>query len=320
MDLRNQEKRYHTYNNYLKERFHKKVFKVPLNGHFTCPNKDGFKGLNGCIYCSPSGSGDFAGNPLDDLKTQFQEGKSRLLKKWPDAYTIAYFQANTNTYKPEPLLRELFYQSLTLDPSIVGLSIATRCDALDDEKIALLSELNQITYLQVELGLQSIHDKTSTFINRGHDLACFETAVTKLRAAGIDVVVHIINGFPLETKADMIATTDYLNTQDIQGIKIHMLHVMKGTLLGAMYEKEPFELLSLTDYVDIVVTQIERMKPNIIIHRLTGDSPSDALLSPLWTKKKFVVMNEIDKWLRAKDSYQGSAYQSDEPIIKKITK
>lgn len=320
MDLRNQEKRYHTYNKYLKARFQKKVFKVPLNGHFTCPNKDGSKGLKGCIYCSPSGSGDFAGNPLDDLKTQFQKIKARLSKKWPDAYTIAYFQANTNTYKPEPILRELFYHSLTLDSSIVGLSIATRCDALDDEKIALLSELNQTTYLQVELGLQSIHDKTSTFINRGHDLVCFENAVTELRAKGIDVVVHIINGFPIETKDDMIATTDYLNTLDIQGIKIHMLHVMKDTLLGYMYERDPFEMLSLEAYVDIVVTQIERMNPNCIIHRVTGDSPSTQLLAPAWTKKKFVVMNEIDKLMRQRDSYQGIDYHPHEALTKKITK
>ncbi|MFW5841995.1 MAG: TIGR01212 family radical SAM protein [Bacillota bacterium] len=319
MDLKTQEKRYHTYNQYLKERFHKKVFKVPLNGHFTCPNKDGTKGLKGCIYCSPSGSGDFAGDPLDDLKTQFQDGKTRLLKKWPDAYTIAYFQANTNTYKPEPVLRDLFFHSLKLDSSIVGLSIATRCDALNDEKIALLSELNKTTYLQVELGLQSIHEKTSTFINRGHDLACFENAVTKLRAAGIDVVVHIINGFPIETKADMIATTDYLNTLDIQGIKIHMLHVMKDTLLGYMYDKDPFELLSLEAYVDIVVTQIERMKPSIIIHRVTGDSPSDQLIAPEWTRKKFVVMNEIDKLMRKRDTYQGIDYQVHKNVLKKIT-
>jgi radical SAM protein (TIGR01212 family) len=319
MDLKNQEKRYHTYSNYLKDRFHKKVFKVPLNGYFTCPNKDGTKGLKGCIYCSPSGSGDFAGNPLDDLKTQFQAVKTRLLKKWPDAYTIAYFQANTNTYKPEPILRDLFFKSLTLDPSIVGLSIATRCDALNTEKIALLSELNQITYVQVELGLQSIHDKTSTFINRGHGLACFEDAVTALRAAGIDVVVHIINGFPIENKDDMIATTDYLNTLDIQGIKIHMLHVMKDTLLGYMYEKEPFALLSLEAYVDIVVTQIERMKPTIIIHRVTGDSPSNQLLAPEWTRKKFVVMNEIDKLMRKRDTYQGINYHAQDKIIKKIT-
>jgi radical SAM protein (TIGR01212 family) len=319
MDLRNQEKRYHTYNNYLKERFQKKVFKVPLNGHFTCPNKDGTKGLKGCIYCSPSGSGDFAGDPLDDLQTQFQEGKARLLKKWPDAYTIAYFQANTNTYKPEPILRELFYKSLTLDPSLVGLSIATRCDALDDDKIALLSALNKETYLTVELGLQSIHDKTSTFINRGHDLDCFETAVTKLRAEGIDVVVHIINGFPIETKDDMIATTDYLNTLDIQGIKIHMLHVMKHTLLGYMYTKDPFELISLETYVDIVVTQIERMNPAVIIHRVTGDSPSDQLLAPTWTKKKFIVMNEIDKRMRKRDTYQGIDYHPHDHPIKKIT-
>ncbi len=307
MDWTNQEKRYHTYNTYLRNTFGKKVFKVPLNAHFTCPNKDGSKGTGGCIYCSPSGSGDFAGNVKDDLQVQFDAVKDKLHEKWPDAFYIAYFQANTNTYKPVDALKTLFEESLTLDKNIVGLSISTRCDALDETKVKMLSALNQVTHLQVELGLQSIHPKTSKYINRGHDLKCFDDAVTLLRQYNIDVVVHIINGFPIETKNDMLETLKHINTLDIQGIKIHMLHVMKQTPLGYQFELKPFKLLTLEEYVDIVVTQLEHLNPSVIVHRLTGDSPSDLLLAPDWITKKFVVLNEIDKLMRKRNTYQGIA-------------
>ena len=310
MDFITEEKRYRTLNETLKQKFGKKVFKVPLNGHFTCPNKDGTKGYGGCIFCSPSGSGDFAGKLGDDIKTQYHSVKQRMLEKWPDAYTIGYFQANTNTYKDVETLRILFNETLSLDPQMVGLAIATRCDALDKEKLALLKDLNESTFLQVELGLQTIHEDTARWMNRGHDLECFDQAVKGLRAQGIDVVVHIINGFPQEDEAMMLETIKYLNTLDIQGIKIHMLHVMKNTALGKTYLEAPFKLLSLEAYVDIVIKQLEILSPKMVVHRITGDSPKDALIAPEWILKKFVVMNEIDKKMRALNTHQGIYYQT----------
>jgi len=304
----NSEKKYHTYSNYLKKRYGKKVFKVSLNGHFTCPNKDGTVTLGGCIFCSPSGSGDFAGNIQDDLETQFKNVKAMMHQKWPDAYYIAYFQANTNTHKPVDELRTLFEKAIQLDPDIVGLSIGTRCDALDEEKIQLLAELNEKVDVQVELGLQSIYEQTGKWMNRAHDLNCFDEAVKQLRQKGIEVVVHIINGFPGEDKAMMLNTLKHLNTLDIQGVKIHMLHIMKKTALASLYEKTPFKLLSLEAYADIVATQIEHLNPNVIVHRVTGDAPRDSLIAPTWTLKKFVVMNEIDKLMRKRKTYQGIYY------------
>jgi len=305
----NKEKKYHIYSDYLKNRYGKKVFKVSLNGHFTCPNKDGSVATGGCIYCSPSGSGDFAGNVEDDLKTQFQQVKTMMHKKWQDAYYIAYFQANTNTYKDVKSLRNLFETAITLDKDIVGLSVGTRCDALDEEKVKLLAELNQSVDVQVELGLQSIHDETAKWMNRGHDLNCFDQAVALLRQYNLEVVVHIINGFPNEDKTKMLETIHHLNTLDIQGIKIHMLHIMKKTTLAYLYEQTPFHLLSLEEYVDIVKSQIEQLNPNIIVHRVTGDAPRSSLIAPLWTLKKFVVMNEIDKRMRSEQTYQGIYYK-----------
>lgn len=304
------EKPYNTLNAFYRHKFGKKVFKVSLNGDFTCPNLDGTKATGGCIFCTESGSGDFAGNKSDPLDVQFQEIKEMMSKKWDDAYYIAYFQANTNTYGPIEKLRTLFNQAITLDEKIVGLSIATRCDALNDEVYNLLEELNEKTYLQVELGLQSIHDKTSKYINRAHSLDCFTTAVNELRKRNINVVVHIINGFHIESKEDMLETVKFINTLDIQGIKIHLLHIMKKTKLGYLYELHPFKVLTLDEYKDIVVDQIELLNPNIIIHRLTGDSPKELLIEPQWSLKKFVVMNEIDKELRRRESYQGIKYKS----------
>lgn len=305
MKLMTKEKRYNTLNAYYKQKYGKKVFKVSLDGGFTCPNKDGSKGTKGCIYCSESGSGDFAGNKLKSITEQFQEVKTRMLEKWPDAYTIAYFQANTNTYKPVKELKELYDEALSADPSIVGLSIGTRPDALNKDIMDLLSSYNDKTDLVVELGLQSIHEKTNQFINRQHTLSCFEDAVKELRKRNIDVVVHIINGFHIETKSDMLETIKYLNTLDIQGVKIHLLHVMKNTLLGRMYEQTPFKILNLEEYVDIVCDQLELLDENIIIHRLTGDAPKELLIEPKWSLKKFVVMNEIDKEMRRRNTYQG---------------
>jgi len=312
MHYRTLEKPYNTLNHYYQHKYGKKVFKIALNGDFTCPNKDGSKGVGGCIYCSESGSGDFAGLKTNTLKDQFDTIKNMMQKKWKDGLYIAYFQANTNTYKDVDTLRNLFEEALSLDPNIVGLSIATRCDALDKKKYDLLEELSHKTDLQIELGLQSIHQQTAIWMNRGHDLHCFTKAVKELRKRKIDVVVHIINGFPNETEEMMLETSNFLNQLDIQGIKIHMLHIVKKTALGHLYQKEPFHLLSLEKYRDIVVKQITHLKEDIIIHRLTGDASKDQLIAPNWILKKFVVMNEIDKYLRAHQLYQGLYYKQKE--------
>jgi radical SAM protein (TIGR01212 family) len=309
MNLMTSEKRFNTLNAFYREKFGKKVFKISLNGDFTCPNKDGKSGYGGCIYCTELGSGDFAGDKSLSLQAQFNVVKNMMNEKWNDGLYISYFQANTNTYSDALTLRKMYYDALKLDDNIVGLSIATRCDAFNPDIYDLLEEINQVTYLQVELGLQSIHPKTSDFMNRGHDLDCFDQAVKELRKRNIDVVVHIINGFHIETPNMMLETVEHLNTLDIQGIKIHLLHIMKHTKLGRLYEENPFPVLSLEEYVQITCDQIEILNPNIIIHRLTGDAPKELLIAPLWSLKKFVVMNEIDKELRKRNTYQGAKYK-----------
>ena len=251
----NSNKRYHTLDYFYKNKFNSKVFKVSLNGNFTCPNIDGTKGYNGCIYCS-HGSGDFAGNPKDNLIKQFNEVKDVISKKWPNSKYIAYFQANTNTYAPVDILKEKYETVLNL-PNVIGLSIATRADSITDDCLDYLEELSKRTYLTIELGLQTIHEETSTLINRCHTLREFEEMVYKLLERNINVVVHIINGLPYETKDMMLETVAYLNNLDIQGIKIHMLSICKNTKLASMYEKEKFHVLTKEEYIDIVCEQLE---------------------------------------------------------------
>lgn len=309
MNLMNDEKHYNTIHNYYLQKYQKKVYKIPLNGGFTCPNIDGTVASGGCTFCSYMGSGDFAGNKHEPLKTQFDTIKKMMEKKWRDGLYIAYFQANTNTHAPLKRLKELFEEAITLDPKIVMISIATRPDVLPDDVIEYLSDLNRRMPVQIELGLQTIHQETSDLINRAHDLKCFDDAVKRLREKNIEVVVHIINGLPHETKEMMIETIVHVNTLDIQGIKIHMLHLMEKTKMGYQYKQDPWPLLSLEDYTDIVTDQILWLRKDIIIHRITGDAPSDMLIAPLWTKKKFVVINEIDKRLRKLNLYQGDYHE-----------
>ncbi len=305
MNLMNHEKHYNTLNNYYKNKYHKKVYKIALNGGFTCPNIDGTVATGGCTFCSFMGSGDFAGDKKESLKSQFDHIKDMMQLKWSDGYFIAYFQANTNTHAPLKRLKELFEEAITLDPNIVMLSIGTRPDSLPSDVLDYLEDLNKRMPVQVELGLQTIHEKTSILINRAHDLNCFDQAVLNLRKRGIEVVVHIINGLPFETKEMMIETVKHVNTLDIQGIKIHMLHIMEKTKMGYDYKKNPWDILSQASYVDITVDQILWLRKDIIIHRLTGDAPTSMLIAPLWTKKKFIVTNEIDKKLRRLNLYQG---------------
>lgn len=294
-------KRYHTLNYDLTKRFGSRVFKVSLNGGFSCPN---FKNGSGCIFCSAKGSGDFAGNKEDDLLTQFNSIKAKLNNKWPDTKYIAYFQANTNTYAPVNVLKKKFEEVLTFS-NVVGINIGTRPDAITDECLDYLDDLNKRTFLTIELGLQSMHDDTLKLINRGHDLACFNKCVNKLKQHNINVVVHVINGLPYETKEMMMDTIKHLNKLKIDGIKIHMLHVLKNTKLESFYKENNFHLLTKEEYVNIVCDQIEELNENIVIHRLTGDGAKEDLIAPVWTLKKVSVLNDIDKELKKRGTYQG---------------
>lgn len=297
-------KRYYTLDYFYKKKFNSKVFKVSLNGNFTCPNIDGTVGVGGCIYCSNKGSGDYAGSINDSLAKQFNNIKNMLHLKWKEAKYIAYFQANTNTYDTLDNLKLRYEEVLTYD-NVVGLSIATRADCISDELIEYFKELNERTYLTIELGLQTIHEETSNLINRCHTLDCFYNTYMKLKNANINVVVHIINGLPYETKEMMLETVKYLNDLKIDGIKIHMLHIIKNTKLAHLYEKEKFKVLTRDEYVDIVIEQLELLNDNVVINRITGDPVKDELIEPNWLVKKFGVLNEIDKEMVRRNTYQG---------------
>ncbi len=294
-------KRYYTLNYFYRKTFHSKVFKVSLNGGFSCPNIDGTVGYGGCIFCH-NGSGVSTEN--SNLIEQFNEVKDTLHKKWPEAKYIGYFQVNTNTYDRVDRLRERYERILKLD-NVIGLNIATRSDAISDEVLEYLKDLNKRTFLTIELGLQSMHDTTLKLINRGHDLKNFEECVQKLKAANINVVVHIINGLPYETEEMMLETAKYLNKLHIDGIKIHMLHIIKNTPLAAMYEREKFHILTKEEYIDIVIKQLEYLNEDIVIHRITGDPIKEELVAPTWLLKKFCVLNDIDKEMVRRDTYQG---------------
>jgi radical SAM protein (TIGR01212 family) len=306
------EKHYLTLNNYLKDKYNEKVFKVSLNGNFSCPNRDGKISTKGCLFCSAKGSGDFAGDRNLSIKEQFYQITEKLKDKWPEGSYIAYFQANTNTYGTVSELKKRYDQIIKdgklLDEKIKILSIATRPDCLDNDVLNLLSDLNKSIPLWIELGFQTSNESTANYINRGYNNECFVNAVKKLKQLGITVIVHIINGLPNETKTDMINTVKFLQNLNIDGIKIHMLHVIKNSPLGQIYLESPFPLLSLEEYVDVVVNQLRLLPPNMVIHRITGDADKNELIAPLWTLKKFVVMNEIDKKMRKENVYQGDLY------------
>ena len=301
-------KRYYTLDYYYKHKYGCKIAKISLNMGLTCPNKDGKVGYGGCIYCSKLGSGEYAGDKNKPLKDQFDEVKNVMIKKWPSAKFIAYFQANTNTYAPIEKLKKAWEEVLTYD-NVVGINISTRPDAIEKECYDYLEELNKKTDLVVELGLQTIHDKTSKFINRCHDLNSFETALNELNKRGIKVLVHVIFSLPYETKDMMLDTIKYLSNKNIWGIKIHMLHILKGTLLAKIYEQEKFPILTKDEYVQIVCDSLELLPENIVINRLTGDPKVDDLIEPFWLVKKFCVLNDIDKEMVRRDSYQGKMFK-----------
>lgn len=298
------DKPYHSLDYELKKRYGEKIYRLALNGGMSCPNRDGSVGTGGCIFCSAGGSGDFASDPSLSVREQIREAKGRLGKKRPADHYIAYFQAYTNTYAPVSYLRSIFTEAIEC-PEIVLLSIATRPDCLGPEIVALLAELNRIKPVWVELGLQTMHEDTASFIRRGYGLAVYEDAVQRLRACGLEVITHVILGLPGEGPERILKTIRYLNTQDIQGIKLQLLHILKGTDLALIYEQAPFPVFSLEEYVQAVLACVELLRPDIVIHRLTGDGPKDLLIAPLWSCSKRHVLNTIHQEFRRQDTWQG---------------
>lgn len=297
-------KRYHTWNYYLKHRFHSKVFKVPLNANFSCPNRDGTCGVGGCTFCSALGSGDYAGDIHDDLFRQFDQGMQMMQRKWPVGIPMAYFQAYTNTYAPLPVLKATFDPFAQRD-DIAAISIATRADCLENDKIAYLQSLCTDKEIWVELGLQSIHDDTAQRINRGHTYAQFLDCVERLSHTDLKIAVHLMNSLPGENKQQMLETAAALAKLPVHAVKIHMLHIMEGTRMAQEYRQSPFVMLSREEYIDIVIRQLELLPAEMIIQRLTGDGVKEALITPLWTLKKVTILNDIDKEMKQRNTWQG---------------
>ncbi len=303
------ESRFYSLNDALRERFGEKLYKLTLNGGCTCPNRDGTLGARGCIFCSEGGSGEFAGSPELSVSEQIEEGKRRLAGKRPVRRYIAYFQAYTNTYGPEERLRRMFTEAIS-HPEIAVLSIATRPDCLGDEVLSLLEELNRIKPVWVELGLQTIHKKTAAFIRRGYPLSVFDQAVKALTQRGIETIVHTILGLPGETPEMMLDTVRYVNLTSASGIKLQLLHILKNTDLADYYVRTGFSVLSMEEYVDLVIRCLEICRPDLVIHRLTGDGPGDLLIAPEWSRAKRQVLNAIHKEMKKRETYQGRLYES----------
>lgn len=289
---------YLSLNQYLRSVFGDKVYKLSLNGGFTCPNRDGTIDTKGCIFCSKGGSGDFAESSLLSITEQIENGKKRVEKKIKSGKYIAYFQAFTNTYAPVEMLRKKFFEAIE-HKDIVALSIATRPDCLGDDVLALLDELNKIKPVFVELGLQTIHEKSAAYIRRGYPLSVYDEAVKKLKSIGINIVVHIILGLPNESKTDMLETVNYVCNSGINGIKLQLLHILKNTDLAEEYYQGNVKTLEFDEYIDILKACVEIIPKDIVIHRLTGDGAKKDLIAPLWSADKKRVLNTINKILKA---------------------
>ena len=301
------EKRYYSLDYYLKEQYGEKLYKLALNGGMTCPNRDGTIADRGCIFCSRGGSGDFASDSSLSITKQIEAGKKLVSSKYTGRGYIAYFQAYTNTYAPVSYLRKIFTEAL-YHPDIRILSIATRPDCLNKDVLELLKELNRKKPIWIELGLQTIHPESAAFIRRGYDLPVFEQAVADLRSAGISVIVHTILCLPHETRQMMQDTIQYLNGMDIQGMKLQLLHILKYTDLADYYAKEPFWIPDMEEYFDILGSCICHLRPDIVIHRLTGDGPKSLLIAPLWTGSKRNVLNKMQAYFKSQDIWQGRSY------------
>ena len=285
---------YYSFNQYLKNTFGFKVYKISINAGFTCPNRDGTLGTRGCIFCSRGGSGDFAESSLLSVTEQIESGKLRVAKKIKSGKYIAYFQAFTNTYAPVDVLAEKYYEAIN-HPDIVGISIATRPDCLGEEVLTLLSEVNKIKPVFVELGLQTIHEKTAEYIRRGYPLSVYDAAIRALKNAGINTVVHLIIGLPNESREDMLKSVEYACKSGADGIKLQLLHILKGTDLANDYLSGKFEVLSMEEYLSIIKDCIKIIPKNVVIHRLTGDGPKKDLIAPLWSADKKSVLNALNR-------------------------
>ena len=301
--------RYHSYSYYLKHKYQHKVCKVPLDAGFTCPNRDGTKSTGGCRFCSARGSGDFVEDNSLALQKQYARGIAEMHRKWPGAYGIAYFQAYSNTYAPLDVLKKI-YEPFRIRPDIAEIAIATRPDCLDAEKIAYFAQVNQDKPLTMELGLQSIHEETMQKMNRCHSAQELYDMVKILKENHIRTTLHIINGLPGENKEMMLETAKKVAELKADGIKIHMLNILKSAELYKDYQVSPFPLLSREEYVDIVVAQLELLPEEMVIERLTGDGLAEELIAPEWIRKKTIVLNEITKLQKKRDTYQGKAYET----------
>ena len=301
-------KPYHSFDYMLKERFGEKIYKVALDAGMTCPNRDGTLGSRGCIFCSAGGSGDFAGSRQDSITQQIEKQAASIRQKRGVAKFIAYFQSYTNTYAPVDYLRKIYTEAIS-HPDIVAISIGTRPDCLGEDILQLLDELNQKKPVWVELGLQTIHETTARYIRRGYPLSCFEQAVSELRKRNLDVIVHTILGLPGESKNDILSTIEYLNHRDIQGIKLQLLHVLKGTDLAEDYLAGKFQVYSMEEYLELVIDCLEHLNPEIVIHRLTGDGPKDLLIAPLWSSAKRTVLNTLHRECKLRHAFQGKQYK-----------
>ncbi len=308
-------KPWHSLDFYLKKTFGKKVYKLALDGGMTCPNRDGTLGTGGCIFCSAGGSGDFAAPRTGSLAAQLADAKSRISRKLPKGSTsadvsyIAYFQSYTNTYAPLSYLKALFSEAIAF-PEICALSVATRPDCLPPETISLLASLNRIKPVWVELGLQTIHEKTAELIRRGYPLSVFDDALSRLRKAGLPVIVHVILGLPKETDEDCLATVRYLAARRIEGIKLQLLHVLCGTDLVPLYEAGLFQTMEMEACLSLLGKCLAVLPPETVIHRLTGDGPKKELIAPLWTADKRRFLNALLHYLKENQIWQSLSYES----------
>ncbi|MGF0031769.1 TIGR01212 family radical SAM protein [Bariatricus sp. SGI.154] len=304
MTVRWEEKRYYSLDYYFKQTYGEKLYKISLDGGMTCPNRDGKLNRRGCIFCSAGGSGDFASDRSLSITEQIEQGKAQVARKYTGSSYIAYFQAYTNTYAPVSYLRDIFTEAIR-HPDIRLLDIATRPDCLGPEILALLEELNRIKPVWIELGLQTIHPRSANFIRRGYDLPVFEQAVSDLRKIHIPVIVHTILGLPTEDTDKMLETVRYLNTLDIQGVKFHLLHILEHTDLADYYREHPFALPDMEEYFEMLGRCLCILRPDIVVHRLTGDGPKSLLIAPLWTGNKRQVLNQMQAYLKRHDIWQG---------------
>ncbi len=301
-------KRYHTFNYYLKNKYHQKVAKVIIDGHFTCPNRDGNKGYGGCIYCSSNGSGDSNLNIKEDVITQYIRNKEVMDRKWNNGLYIPYFQSFSNTYGPLSKIKNMLEPFLDKE-EVAEIAIATRCDCLSEEIVEYLNSISKIKPIWLELGLQTTNYQSSAFLNLGYNYSDFKNAIQLLEGTNIKVCVHIINGLPNETKEDMLKTIKDINHLKFHSIKIHMLHILKDTTLEKYYLKSPFKILERSEYIEIVVKQLELLNKEVVIERLTGDPIKEELVAPSWVLNKTTILNDIDKLMVKMDTYQGKYYE-----------